>query len=232
MQIPSGYLADRVGPKRLFLLGLLGTSLLTFAFAQLHQYWLLVANQAATGFFRALVFAPGLVLIGALFPPNRRATAMGLYVAGGFSSNVVLNSLGPILVRPLGWRNLFEIFSLGGMIILFCYWRFGAGDPARTGAAPLRVRDVFGLFRYRVTWLLGGIQYVRLAVAIGLAFWLPSFLVDDRGTSLEVAGLIVAVGAALTAPSNFLGGYLSDRLQRPLLTIGGRSRCSRSRSRF
>jgi nitrate/nitrite transporter NarK len=29
------------------------------------------------------------------------------------------------------------------------------------------------------------------------------------------------MGAALTAPSNFLGGYLSDRVNRPLAVIGG-----------
>ena len=146
---------------------------------------------------------------------------MGLYVAGGFSSNVLLSSLGPILVRPLGWRHLFEIFSLAGALVLLCYWRFGAGGPPRSDAQPPHPRDVLRLFRRRVTWLLGGIQYVRLAVALGLAFWLPTFLVEDRGRSLQLAGLVVAVGAALTAPSNFLGGYLSDRLQNPLLTIGG-----------
>src|SRR5438270_6097209 len=73
MQIPAGYLADRFGARRLFLVGLLGTSVLALSFALLHTYWLLVLNQAVSGFFRALLFAPGLLLISALFPPNRRA---------------------------------------------------------------------------------------------------------------------------------------------------------------
>jgi MFS family permease len=105
MQIPVGYLADRFGARRLFIVGLFGTSLLSLSFALIHVYWLLVLNQAVSGFFRALLFAPGLVLISALFPPNRRAMALGLYVAGGSSSNVLLNLLGPVLVGPLGWRS-------------------------------------------------------------------------------------------------------------------------------
>lgn len=220
MQIPSGYLADRVGPKRLFLAGLAGTTVLTFAFAQLHTYWLLVANQAVSGFFRSLVFAPGLLLVAALFPPQRRATAMGLYIAGGFSSNVVLNAVGPTLVKPLGWRHLFEIFAAAGMVVLAVYWRFGADGPRASTTASPPFHKVLELFRHRTMWLLGGVQFVRLAVVFGLAFWLPTFLVEDRGHSLRLAGLVLAIGAVMTAISNFVGGYVSDRIRNPPLVIG------------
>ena len=221
MQIPSGYIADRVGPRQLFALGLLGTNLLAFSFAQIHDYGLMLTNQIASGFFRALVFAPGLLLIVSLFPPRLRATAMGLYVAGGFSSNILLSSLGPTLVKPLGWRHMFEAFSIGGIVILAAFWRFSSSrKPAPSPASPgLSFRAVLGLFRHRVAWLLGAIQYVRLAVAFGLSFWLPTFIVEDRGYSLELAGLVMAIAAGLTAVSNFLGGYVSDRLQNPALVI-------------
>ena len=220
LQIPSGYLADRVGAKRLFLIGLLGTNLLAFSFARLHDYGWVLANQALSGCFRSLLFTPGLLLISALFPPHRRATAMGLYVAGGFSSSVFLNTLGPLLVGPLGWRALFELFSAGGGLLLLLYWRFGPPGPRGSGPAPLPIGDVLALFRHRLLWVVGAIQYVRVAVVSGLGFWLPSFIVVEKGYSLEIAGLLVAVGAAVTAPANFLGGYVSDRLRDPLLVIG------------
>jgi DHA1 family inner membrane transport protein len=220
MQIPSGYLADRFQPRRLFLIGLVGTNVLAFDFAAQSRYWVLIGNQALAGFFRALVFAPGLLLITALFPPNRRATAMGLYVAAGFSSNIFLSTLGPVLVRPLGWRALFAIFAGGGTLVLLAFWRFMPPTRERALRVDVSPIDALRLFRRRSMWLIGGIQYVRLAVAIGLVFWLPTFLVADRGHSLQTAGLVVALGAALTAPSNFLGGYASDRLRNPLLVIG------------
>jgi nitrate/nitrite transporter NarK len=66
-----------------------------------------------------------------------------------------------------------------------------------------------------------GIQYIRLAVVFGIGVWLPTFLVSDHGYSLQVAGAVMAVSALVTAPSNFLGGYVSDRLRRPTLVIGG-----------
>ncbi|MDX6725031.1 MAG: transporter, family, D-galactonate transporter, partial [Solirubrobacteraceae bacterium] len=221
MQIPSGYLADRAGPKRLFLIGLAGTNLLALVFAILGDYWAAVANQAVSGFFRALVFAPGLLLIAAAFPPSRRATAMGLYVAGGFSSNILLNLVGPVLLDPLGWRWLFAVFAVLGLAMLVVFWRLSPEEPRRSSEAPVPIRTALRLFRHPVMWIIGAIQYIRLAVVLGLGAWLPTFIVEDKGFSLQVAGLVVALGAVLTAPSNFLGGYVSDRLGRPLLVIGG-----------
>jgi len=220
MQIPSGHFADRVGAKPMFLIGLLGTNLLAFSFAHLDHYGMLLVNQALSGGFRSLLFAPGLMLMSALFPPERRATAMGLYVAGGFSSNVLLNTLGPSLVGPLGWRVLFMIFSAGGIIVLLSYWRFGASGPRGSRTDPLSLAEILRLFRSPLMWVIGAIQYVRLAIVSGLSFWLPTFLVLEKGYSLQTAGLLVALGSAVTAPANFLGGYVSDRLRSPLLVIG------------
>lgn len=219
MQIPSGYLADRFTPKRLFLIGLLGTNILTLLFATLRSYQQLVVNQALSGFFRALVFAPGLLLISSYFPSNRRATAMGIYVAGGFSSSIVLSAFGPFLVGPLGWRWLFVIFAVIGLVVLAAYWWLG-NEAASAPSAAVPLRELVHLLRRPVLWITGLIQFVRLAVVQSLAYWLPSYVIADKGFSLATAGLVVLVGAAVTAPANFLGGYLSDRFNRPLLVIG------------
>lgn len=220
MQMPAGYLADRYNPKKLFLAGIVGVNLLSMSFAVLHSYPLLLLNQGASGIFRSLVFAPGLLLMSRQFRSDRQATAMGLYVAGGMSSNILLNLIGPVLVGPLGWRMLFVLFSVTGLVVVLLFWKLGEDAPQRAhDAQPLSgIRSVLA---HPVVWVCGFIQFVRLAVTMGVAFWLPSLIVDDKGYSLQVAGAVVAIGAAVTAPSNFLGGWLSDRLDRPVLVIGG-----------
>jgi nitrate/nitrite transporter NarK len=220
MQIPSGWIADRFNPKRVFAIGLLGVNILALGFALLHAYPLLLANQAVAGIFRALVFTPGMLLITRQFRPERRATAMGLYVAGGFSSNVLLNLVGPVLVGPLGWRMLFAIFSVLGLVTVALFARLGDSVP-RTGTGPANIMaNLRAALAHKVVWLAGVIQFVRYSVAFGVATWLPSFIHDEKGFSLRAAGLAVAIGAAITAPSNIVGGWLSDRLGRPLLVIG------------
>ena len=55
----------------------------------------------------------------------------------------------------------------------------------------------------------------------GFNFWLPSYLIDERGFSLQTTGLILSIRLLIMAPTNIMGGYISDRLKNPTLVIGG-----------
>ena len=219
-QIPAGVLADRFGPKRLFFLGILGSTMLSFNFGTLHTYTGAIANQVASGAFRALIFAPGLSLVASWFPADRKATAMGVYVIGGVSGNILLSLVGPFLAIRYGWRPTFMGFALLGVSMAFVYLLLGKERPATGARRPVGMLEVFQLFRYPIMWVCAGIQFIRFAVTTSFNFWLPSLLVSDRGLSLEAAGLITAMGALLTAAANPLGGYVSDRLKNPPLVIG------------
>ncbi|MDP2707082.1 MAG: MFS transporter, partial [Burkholderiales bacterium] len=220
-QIPAGYLSDRFGPKRLFFIGLLGWSVLSLSLGLVHSFWLAVLNQLAAGAFRALLFAPGLSLLAAWFPPERRAMAISLYMVGGFGGTVVLSLIGPLLANYLGWRPTFIGFAIIGIGSALVF-RALATEKARTHTGShMSMLEALQLFQHRILWVCSAIQFVRFSVVTSFNFWLPSLLVADRGFSLPAAGLVTAMSAAFTAPSNALGGYVSDRLKNPPLVIGG-----------
>jgi nitrate/nitrite transporter NarK len=220
-QIPAGYLSDRFGPKRLFFVGILGSMIMSLSFGLIHGFELAVINQLVAGAFRALMFVPGLTLVASWFPPERRATAMGLYVVGGFSGNIFLSLVGPVLTNYFGWRFTLIFFSAAGIGAALLYLTFGKEKP-REGPRPhVGILDPFRLFNYPIMWVCGAIQFIRLGVTIAYNFWLPSLLVAERGLSIQESGLVVAMGAAFTVMSNALGGFISDRLKNPPLVIGG-----------
>jgi sugar phosphate permease len=221
MQIPAGYFADRFGGKRLFVIGMLGTTVLSLTFGFVTEYWQALTIQAVSGFFRAFLFAPGIRLISAWFPPEKRATAMGLYLIGGFLGNIIIDIAGPALVTKFDWRFPFLVFPPLGIIISLLLWHFGKEPHQRETQQEISIREVLRLFRHRLMWVCGGIQYVRLAVMMGITFWLPTLLVEEKGLSLQFAGVIIAMQAALIAPSNLIGGYISDRLKNPIFVIAG-----------
>ena len=221
MQIPAGFLVDRFGPRKLLFIGSLGTNLLAFAFGWVGSFWMALPVQALSGAARALLFIPGLLLVASWFPPARRATAMGLFTVGGFAGNVVLSMTGPVLARAYSWRAAFLLFSSIGVLASLVFLRLSKESPTTAVGQPISITELLALLHYRVMWLTGGIQYIRYAVVFGLQFWIPSFLADEKGVSLPVIGAIVAVSSAITAPSNFLGGYISDRLKNAPLVIGG-----------
>lgn len=219
-QIPAGYLADRFGARRLFFIGLMGWSFLSLSLGLIHSYWLAVLNLFVAGAFRALLFAPGLRLLASWFPPERGATAMSLYMVGGYAGNILLALVGPALAATLGWRPTFILFAVLGVAAAIAYFTLGRAKPGAGRARPFAIRDALRLLEHRILWICGAIQFVRFSAVTGFTFWLPSLLVSDRGFSLQAAGLIAAMSAAFSVPANALGGYLSDRIRNPPLVIG------------
>jgi len=220
-QIPAGYLSDRFGPRRLFFIGLLGWSVLSLIFGLIHAFWLVLANLFVAGAFRALLFAPGLALLASWFPPQRRATAMSLFLLGGASGSILLSLSGPFLAERYGWRVTFIVFAALGAGAACLYGAFARDKPRSHKVTPISVTNLLEIARFPILWVCSWLQFVRFAVVMGFIFWLPSFLVADRGFSLPAAGVIMAMSAALSASSNTLGAYVSDRLRNPPLVIGG-----------
>ncbi len=136
-QIPAGFLTDRFGPKRLFFFGVIGSTLFMLQFGFVTSYEHALVNQMLTGTFRSFLFAPGLLLLSSWFPPERRATAMGLYIAGNFSGNIVLSLIGPLMVASHTWRFPFIVFSLLGVVVAFVFLIF-AKEKARRAARGAR----------------------------------------------------------------------------------------------
>jgi len=220
-QVPAGYLSDRFGPRRLYFIGLLGWSILCVTFGFIHAFWLALLNQFAAGMFRALLFAPGLSLLASWFPPHRRATAMSLLLLGGTSGSILLSLAGPLLTAHYGWRATLILFAAAGALAACVFGALSREKPRARSAQPVALADMLRMVRLPILWVCGGLQAVRFAVVMGFNFWLPSFLVADRGMSVTEAGLVMAMSAALAAPSNTLGAYVSDRLKNPPLVIGG-----------
>ncbi len=220
MQIPAGFLADRFGRKRVFVVGMLGVTVLSLTFGLVQNYGQAMANQALNGLFRSLLFAPGMALLASWFSPQRRATAMALYSLGMFSGQVIFYSVAPLLAAISSWRLPFIVFSAAGIVISAAYLWLGK-EPA-TSASPhmVKLSEMFRLLRYRIMWYCNIIQYVRLALLQGTAFWLPTLLVSDKGIALQVTGLIIALRYVFMGPANMLGSYISDRIKNHTLIIG------------
>jgi MFS transporter, ACS family, D-galactonate transporter len=120
----------------------------------------------------------------------------------------------------VGWRWAFILFAALGIAAALGYGVFARERPRIATAEPIRIADALALLRHKVLWVCSAIQFVRFSVITAYNLWLPSLLMTDRSFSLASTGLVLAMSAAFAAPSNALGGYVSDRLRNPPLVIG------------
>jgi predicted MFS family arabinose efflux permease len=219
MQIPVGYLADRFRPKRIFFLACVGVAVVLLAFAVINKYWQAVTDFAFSGFFQSLLFAPGTVLMIRWFKPHQRAFAISLLTVGVFCGQIMVNTLGPVIGHEAGWRPVFLYFGAGGLLVAFAFLIFG--KDARREHIPVRLNtgDFKRILNNRFMWFCNVMQYVRLACHYGIVAWIPSFLIVQKGLSLQATGLILTGQFVLMACGNMLGGLLTDRLRKPLAVI-------------
>src|SRR4051795_13672437 len=106
----AGTIADRVGRKRTFILGLGIFSIASAAIALSPSTEFLIIGRAVQGIGGAIMFALSLALIAQEFAPGRdRATAMGVYGATIGVAVATGPLVGGALTDSLGWESVFYL---------------------------------------------------------------------------------------------------------------------------
>ncbi|WP_320537533.1 MFS transporter [Pseudarthrobacter sp. IC2-21] len=102
--VAMGSLGDRIGRRRLLLIGSVGFATVSAVTAFAPSAEWLIAGRAALGFFGAMLMPSTLSLIRNIFPdPNRRRLAVAIWAAG-FSGGAALGPIfGGWLVQEFWW---------------------------------------------------------------------------------------------------------------------------------
>ena len=101
----GGRLADSLGQKRAFLIGLVGFALASVAGGATPNFAVLVAARALQGGFAALLAPTALSLLAVTFTEAKeRATAFAVYGSIAGSGAAIGMLLGGVLTQYVGWR--------------------------------------------------------------------------------------------------------------------------------
>lgn len=118
--IPAGRLGDRFGYKRLFLVGLGGFALASLLSATAASPAALVGWQVAAGAMAGVMNPQILAVIQAVFPPQERGRAFGMYGAVAGIAVAAGPLLGGLLIQwdawGLSWRPVFLLNVLVGVV--------------------------------------------------------------------------------------------------------------------
>jgi MFS family permease len=226
---PVGMLADRLGQRRIMLVGLVVLSLSSGLGALAPHATFLLATRVleGLGFLLAVLPAPALIRRVLLAPPslNRALGFWGAYMPIGTAS---ILWLGPHAYELVGWRAMWLLLGLGTLVMAGLVWRHVPPDPAldagpgRASAPAMSMGQRLG-----ATLRASGPWAVALAFLMYSGQWLAvvGFLptiYTEAGWSAAQVGALSALAAGVNLIGNIAAGRLLARGVQPrtLLWLG------------
>jgi MFS family permease len=228
MQIPTGVLVDRYGPRRLLVVAsaLMGVGQLVFALAP--SYGTALFARTLLGCGDAMTFISVLRFASARFSARRYPTLVALTGMMGTVGNVLATLPLAILLQRVGWTDSFAAAALLSLGAAVAVWLF-LDDPT-TQPRPVRraheVRSGIAAVTRRVadSWHLPGTRMgfwvhfaaMSTATAFGI-LWGHPYLVDGVGFSSGAAGAVLMAGVVCSGIFAPFVGWLIGR--RPVVRI-------------
>ncbi len=236
MQVPTGILADRWGPRRLLTLGACVAAVGTLLFAGSGNLTLAGLGRLMIGGSVAVAFVGMLKLAAHWFAPRQYALTSGLALFVGIVGAVVAGVPLRLLVDHFGWRPVMLVSGVVTALVAVAIWTLVRDDPVERGyrSHALGHDDAAGppdgviagirrVLRYRNTWLLfvvpGGVVGSILTFC---GLWGVPYLTTHYGmATADAAALCSAILVAWALGGPLFGG-LSDRIgRRKPLYVGG-----------
>jgi MFS family permease len=231
--LAAGDLAERIGRKRLLVIGWLIALPVPLLIGLAPSWWFIVAANLLLGINQGLAWSMTVVMKIDLAGPRRRGLALGLNEAAGylgvaataFATGVLAASYAP---RTIVWVGAAVIATAGFLISVFAVRDTGAhvaheqlahGDPT---ARHRSLREAFAQASWRDPVLracsqAGLVNNLNDALAWGLA---PLYLAA-HGASVRQIAIVAAAYPLVWGAGQLATGWLSDHTGRkPLITAG------------
>lgn len=221
--LAAGPISDRIGRRRILLLGtgLMTVALTLHAFA--FDYFSLLVVRAMAGASGGFLSGAAVAYVGDYFPYQRRGWASGWVMTGMAFGHIIGIPAGTVLAAQFGFRAAYFMFAATMLATFVLTWygvpqpdvqrsaeRLSVAGAARAYGAMLRQRAILAAVAVFAMTFLGNSLFV---------IYMPTWLETDIGANpSQVASLFLAGGIAnvLIGPR---AGRLSDRIGRKVVII-------------
>lgn len=214
-----GLIAENYGRRFALVLALiwLGIGMGVVYFMNSWTHWLVL--RFMTGIAIGGIWGPCAALVAEHWSPEYRGRAAS-FVFSSFAIGAVLASLVGRMVLHVEWQRLFVAGTVSIPAALLVI-RLVPPDPERSvsadgknGKSRVGIGAIFESGLARTTFLATLVSVVNLAGYWGAAFWIPTFLTQERGLSLTtMAGFSFVMYLGMFLGFQFFG-VLSDWIGR------------------
>ena len=179
-QLFSGYLGDRIEPKRMVCCGLCITILANLSIPMCHTVAPMAAVWTVNGFAQSLMWPPLVRLMSSLLSAEDYQRTCVQVSGGSAAGTAAVYLAAPLLIQLSGWRSVFIVSAAAAGLMLLVWLRRCprlAAESGRPETADNGAREPF-----RFSGLLLVILFCILLEGMlreGITTWMPSFISES-----------------------------------------------------
>lgn len=131
-QIPSGFASSRFGVRKIFSFSMIATSVFTALMGTVNSVLALKIYRFALGVAEGPLPIGIASTINQWFPAKEKGTATGIFLAAVKFGPVIVPPLCVAIVAMWGWREIFYIFAVPGILLSIAWYFLVANQPAQS----------------------------------------------------------------------------------------------------
>ena len=217
LQVPLGWVVDRYGVKWPYAICFAVWCAATAAIGLVGSLAALIAMRLVVGAMEAIVVPASWRWIRTHYAEKESGTAVGIYILGTKIGPAIGTPIAAWLIVVADWRAMFFVVGLAGLVWLIPWLLMVSSDvpDRRGGVDPIRESPAPTALRLLTSPLVWGTLIVNFCYNYFTFFcmtWMPAYLVEQRGLSLERMGLYAFFSFAGIAVVAIAAGWAADRL--------------------
>jgi FSR family fosmidomycin resistance protein-like MFS transporter len=215
-QLPAGWLADRIDPRKLMTVGISGVALAGILVGLSQTFVLMILFLILMGLLAGGYHPSAPPLISASVRSENMGRSLGFHNIGGGASHFVTPLLAVAIANAWGWRNAYIALGiptvLFGILFYVLLGRMKARQKANPGTAKADERTAAPsvITSRLIVFLI--LSTFTAAIINSILSFIPFLMVDHFGVSKEMAAGSLSLIYLAVFWASPLGGYLADRL--------------------
>jgi MFS family permease len=214
--IPAGFLSDRLGRKKIMILGLALIIISSTGAGLADTYAWLIFARIVGGVGSALYMTAGITWVAQISAGEARGRYMAVYQGLLLAGTVFGPPIGGYTAARFGLNAPFFTWAILGAASLIATLSLkDPADSSQVKRSEMRIEDVLSVFKNHPFMLVNCAVLALYFLRLGVQSTLVPFYADlNLGLPEETIGILLMVAAIATAAITFPAGWLSDRVGR------------------
>ncbi|MDB5992354.1 MAG: Major facilitator transporter [Herbaspirillum sp.] len=215
IQLPGGWLSDKIGSRKMMIFSLVMFTIFTALTGLAWSIVSLFVIRFFFGIFEGSFPTASFKAVSEYFPKSERARVQSVLLA----TNPLSLAIAPIVAAPLiiwvGWRGMFIVMSVFGIIasILYVLKIKPLSGPKGNVSCEDEAdkKSLKELLRDSNIWKISVINFGVNILIWGFLSWLPSYMLKVQKLDLLHAGILSSLPGFAGIAGMLIGGWLLDK---------------------